>query len=267
MAKKSNHKQHSLQGKSFMEQFESLQSRVEEFLTSGINTTIEFQENISLLLLYSMSSIHKLTGKVSECTNLAQRLSSKGFNSRVLDPSTPLKIVINDKGLNPPFVEDLTTIDSILNMNLEDVRKCLDHYGCQDDDLKRTALLEAVGVDTRRFINDGNSNAKSENSFVLGPDKTLILLRGKEGNYPSQGTLVDGRKVISLSELKDPNNSILEPLLQFYEQNYIDLNFEKRIRLLLLILGYPADEDRLAKLEKKLEDVTKVLDRRLDLTD
>lgn len=37
---------------------------------------------------------------------------------------------------------------------------------------------------------------------VLGSDKTLILLRDKEGNYPIQGTLADGRIVVNLSELR-----------------------------------------------------------------
>lgn len=164
MAKKSNRKQYRQQGRNRIEQSQSLQNRVEDLVTSRYELTSGLQKNTTKLFLYSLSSMHNLAGKASDCHNLSQMLGSESFNSRILDPSIPLKIVINEKGLNPPFVESLTTIDSFLNMNLDHVRNCLDHYGHFDDDLKRTDLLEAVGVNTRGFINDGNSFAKTENS-------------------------------------------------------------------------------------------------------
>ena len=65
----------------------------------------------------------------------------------------------------------------------------------------------------------------------------------------------DGEKVVELSRLQSKNNRILRPLLRFYGLPFDDSSFDHRLKTVLLWLGYPIYQSRLASLEVKLNDI------------
>lgn len=192
-------------------------------------------EYIRDFLLFHERRIHKLE-------NMKENDSCKGSNSLVSSSTSTLSIVVNERGEHPPNESSLTSIESIGNMNDEQIRQCLEFYG-EVDSISKRSLLECVGVDTKRLIDTQKYEARVMNSAVKRDGQQLVLLVNDIGVFPQNGELVNGMKKLELSLLKDRDNSVVDQLLDFYGLECDYLDFEEKLSFLLLWLGYQKGSD------------------------
>lgn len=180
---------------------------------------------------------------------------AKGRNSSVFSFNDSISIVPNKRGDYPPYEDSLRSFEGIELMHDEDVRTCLKFYGYSNSLCRRT-LLKCLGIDTKKFGDDRNHEARLRNSWIRGNQENVTLLVNETGYYPNCGKIENGVLVVRMDTLRNPNNYTLEDLLDFYDLDYDEsLDNEERLDVLLSWLGCPTIGNQLIRNREEMEEV------------